>query len=114
MQRLHCLLNWGIRVESVDLQQVDVVGIKALERSIYSVEDSLARQTTLVCVVPELRQLLPILNGPQPWVLACVTEAFCKDNKLVARKLVLLNRFANDLFRDTIGVNISCDAVLAG
>jgi hypothetical protein len=98
MQRLHCLLNWGIWVESVDLQKVDVVGIKALERSIDSVEDCLARQTTLVCVVPELRQLLSILNGSQAWVLACVTVTFCKDNKLVARKIVLLDCFANDLF----------------
>jgi hypothetical protein len=31
----------------------------------------------------------------------------------VTGKLVLLDRFANDLFRDTIGVNIGCEDLLA-
>jgi hypothetical protein len=48
----------------MDLQKVDIVGIEALEGSIDSIEDGLARETTLVRVVPKLWQLLAVLNSP--------------------------------------------------
>jgi hypothetical protein len=54
MERLHSLFKWGIGVEAVDLKQIDVVGIKALEGGIYCIEYRLARKTTLVGIVPEL------------------------------------------------------------
>jgi hypothetical protein len=98
----------------MDLQKVDVVGIEALERSIDLIENGLARKATLICIVSKLRELLAVLNSPKTWVFARVTVALCEDDELVAWKLVLLNRFANDLFRDTIGVNISCGDASAG
>jgi hypothetical protein len=98
----------------MDLQKIDVVGIETLERSIDLIEDGLAWKTTLVCVVSKLWKLLAILNSPKAWVLARVTVALCEDDELVTRKLVLLDRFANDLFRDAIGVNIGCEITLAG
>jgi hypothetical protein len=63
MQRLHRLLKRSIRIETVDLQQINVLQVKTLERSIDSVEDSLARQTTLVDIVFQLGQLAAILYG---------------------------------------------------
>jgi hypothetical protein len=113
VQRLHCLLNRGMRIESMDLQKIDVVGIEAPERSMDLIEDGLAREPTLVCVVSKLRQLLAILDCPQTWVFTSVTVALCEDDELVARQLVLVDRFANDLFRDTVGVYISYASVLA-
>lgn len=39
MQSLHCLLDRRVLIESVDLQQVDVVRFQARERFIDGVED---------------------------------------------------------------------------
>lgn len=41
MQGTHSLLRWNILVETVDLQYIDVVRLKAAERLIYLKEDRL-------------------------------------------------------------------------
>ena len=109
MQCLHRLLDWSVVVESVDLQEIDVVGIEALQGGIDLVEDGLARQTALVGVVSELWKLRAILDCSQTWVLARVSVAFGEDDELMAGKFVLLDRLANDLFRDSVGVYVGCD-----
>lgn len=102
MKRLHSLLQWGVGIEAVDLQQIDIVGIKALEGGIYCVEYCLARKTTLVGIVPELWQLFAVLDCSKSRILAGVAVALCEDDELVAREIVLLDSFANDLLGDTI------------
>lgn len=90
----------------MDLQQVDVVEIEALKGGIDGVVYGCARQAALVGVVLELRQLLAVVDASQTWVLTYDAKAFGKDDELVAREVILLDRFADDLFGDAVGVDI--------
>ena len=44
VQGLHCFLDRRFLVEAVYLQQVDIVGLEALERSVHGVEDRCSRK----------------------------------------------------------------------
>jgi hypothetical protein len=63
----------------------------------------------LVGVVLQHRQLLAVVDTSQAWVFANNAEAFGEDDELVARKFVLLDRLANDLLGDAVGVDIGCE-----
>jgi hypothetical protein len=93
-------------VESVNLQKVDVFQVEAFEGCIDGVEDCLTRQTAVVCVVLELGELFGIVDAAQPRIFTHIAVALCEDDELLAREVVLLDRFADDLFRYTIRVDV--------
>ena len=82
----------------MDLEEVDVLEIEALERRVDSIEDGLARQASLVRVVLELGQLFRVQDASEAWVFADDAEAFREDDELVAGEVVFLDGFADDLF----------------
>lgn len=86
----------------MDLQQVDVVRVQSLEGLVDCVKYGSTRKSTLVGVVLDLRQLLGVLNSSELWLFADVAVAFCQDDQLLAGQIVLLDRSANDFFRDTV------------
>ena len=57
MEGFHRLLWLYCGVVSMDLQQVDVVGVQSLQACIYGIEDGLPRQTSLIDVVFGVLQL---------------------------------------------------------
>ena len=57
VQSFHSLLWLHSWVVAVDLEQVDVVGVQALQACIHGIEDGLSRKATLVDVVFRVLQL---------------------------------------------------------
>lgn len=51
VESLHNLLGWSLRIEAMDLQEVDVVGAETLQRRVDSVEDCSTAESVLVYVV---------------------------------------------------------------
>lgn len=51
VQRLHGLLDRYVDVETVDLQEIDVLEVQTLERCVDGVEDGLAGEADVVGVV---------------------------------------------------------------
>jgi hypothetical protein len=97
----------------MDLKEVDVVRVKTLKRCIHSIENGLSRKTTLVRVVCKLWHFFAIINSSQAWVFPYISEAFCEYDELVAWNIVLLDGFANDIFRNTVGIDVGYKQKLA-
>lgn len=88
MECLHRLLWWGIEVIAMDLQEVNIRCLQALERRVNLVEDSRTRKARLVHVF--LRVLYPGLShDAYTWVTASNKEALGEDYDLLARDIVL-------------------------
>ena len=113
MQRLHRLLDRRRRVEAVDLQEIDVVHLQALERSVDGVEDGRARKPALVGVVFELRHLGRVEDGSDLGLLAYVAVAFAEDGQLVPGQVVLFDGFGDELFGFAVGVDVGLEYLLA-
>lgn len=95
---LHGLLEWGSRVESMNLQKVDVVEVETLQRRIDGVEDGLSRQPALVRVVLELRHFFWIENSANRWILSDVAVAFGEDDQLFTWEVVFFDCLSDDFF----------------
>jgi len=110
MQRLHRLFKRGVRVETVDLQQIEVGCVQASEGGIDSFEDGRSRQATTVDVVFAQADGLTVCDAANARVLTYVAVAFAEDDQLVPGQLVLLDRFADDLLAYTVAVDVGLEA----
>jgi hypothetical protein len=63
-------------------------------------------RTRLVHIILRRSNLLWVENSPNVWFLANRSKALGKNNKLVARDVVFLDRLANDCLADSIGIDI--------
>ena len=107
VQGLHCLLNWGVRIIPVDLQQIDVIGAESFQTRINCLEDGCSAKTTAVNIVFALVHFLSIENTTNARCLANETIAFGEDDQFITWNIVMLDSFSDDLFRYTIGIYIS-------
>ena len=108
VERLHGLLGGSIRVEAVNLVEVDVRGVEALERTFHSVEDCGAREAHPVGVLPALAQGL-ILGWREDVVVVVLRgeeKAFGQDDDFVAGDLILFGILA--IFWAGRGVKEKC------
>ena len=106
VQRAHRLLDGDGAVEAVDLQQVEVRRVEAPQRGLDGGEDGLPREPGLVDVVFALLDLLAVGDGAHVGLLAHDAVAFGQDDELVAGEGVFFDRFADDFFRDAVGVDV--------
>lgn len=60
----------------------------------------------MVCVVLQLRQLFREVYAAQTGIFANCAAAFCEDGEFFTRKRVLFDRFADDFFRNAVGIDI--------
>jgi hypothetical protein len=89
VQSLHSLLRRGVgKVGPVDLEQVDIRGVKPLERGLNLIENRSTGETTLVDVIPVLQK---VRHGVCNLVDLVVgnTPAFGQDDETVTRYLKL-------------------------
>ena len=106
MQSLHRLLDRRMVVESMDLEQVHILNVHALEGGIDGVEDGCSAEAAFVHVVFRLCDFLTPHHSSHVWCLAYVAEAFAEDDQFSAFEVVLLYGFADDFFRDAVGIDL--------
>lgn len=106
VEGLHGLLERGVVVEAVNLEQVDVVGAQAAQRGVDLIEDGSARQVELVDVVLGGLVSVPLGVVPHLGLLAHAPVALCHDDDFLARDLVLAQRLAHNLLADPVGVHV--------
>ena len=106
MQRLHCLFDRHRVVEAVDLQEIDVRRVETRKRGVDGGEDGGAAEADVVCVVLELGEFVCVLDAAEARVFADGAEAFCQDGEFVAGDVELFDCFADDFFRDAVGVDV--------
>lgn len=108
MKRLHGLLERGVVVEAMDLEDIDVVGVEALERGVDLVEDGRAREVVLVDVVLGLLERLAVQEVAHVGLLAHAPEALGHDDDLLARDTVLLDGLADNDLAHALRVHVGC------
>ncbi len=91
----------------MNLQQVHVLNVHALQRGLNSREDRSSRQTALVDVILGLGDLLAVGDGANIGSLSNVTKAFGENDQLMARDVVLFDRLSNDFFAYAVGVDLA-------
>lgn len=106
VQRFHCLLDWCMRIESVYLKQVQVIGVQSLQAGIHSAENGCPRKTSLVHVVLRLSNPLSIHDAPDVRCFAYVAVTLGQDDELVAWDVEFLDCLGDYLFADAIGVDL--------
>lgn len=106
MQGLHSLLERGVIIKTVDLQQIDVVGVEAGERVVDLVEDRRARQEAAVNVVLGARERVAVQVVPHLGLLADPPVALGHDDHLVARDVVVLERPPHDPLARPVRVHV--------
>jgi hypothetical protein len=72
------------------------------------VVDRAGPHTRLVDIILGSFHLLWEENMSESWLFSNSSETFREDNKLLTWDVIFLDCFANDFFRDSIGVNIGC------
>ena len=110
VQRLHNLFPRCVTVQAVNLQNIDV-GTKALGALFNGVEDVLPAETNPVdhlAVVGRDRR-----DGEGRVFFVDAEVAFREEDDLVARDVVLLEGFADDLLGDAVGVDVGLDAIIS-
>jgi hypothetical protein len=110
VQGLHDLLSRCVTVQAVDLEHIDICA-ETLDALLDGIEDVLAAETNLV-------DHLAIVYRD-----GCDTEcriflvnaevALGEEDKLLARDVVLLDGFGDDLLRDAVGVDIGLEQLSA-
>ena len=107
MKRFHCLCNGRVRIEAVDLQEVDVCRLEPGERSLDLVEDRRTRQTRLIDIVPRISKLR-VVESSDSNVIECEEVALCEDNDAIPWDVILLQEVADDALRFAIGIRVRC------
>lgn len=107
MQSLHRLFYWDCFVETVDLEEVDVVRPQPFQGRIDGVEDALTRKASLIDIINSLVDILQS-EHVRLIALACRATALSADDKLMAWDLVLFDCFAYDTFGVTVAVDVRC------
>ena len=105
VQRLHGLLDGDRAVETVNLQQIDVIRLEAGEGGVHSLENALPREPAVVDVVDGLVDVLEGQSG-RFVVFAHGAAAFGADDEFVARDAVLLDGFGDYAFRIAVAVDV--------
>lgn len=103
VQSLHDLLSRCIAVQAVDLKHIDICA-ETLDALLDGIEDVLAAETNLV-------DHLAIVCGDRcdsecGIFLVDAEVALGEEDKLLARDVVLLDGFGDDLLGDTVGVDV--------
>ena len=106
MQGLHGLLNGDGLVKAMNLQEIDVRGTQPLQTPVDRADNCRSTQATLVNVVLGFVHRLAILHVNNVGFLADGSIAFGHDDKLAAWNVMFLDCLADELFGDTIGVDI--------
>jgi hypothetical protein len=106
VEGLHGLLQRGVVIEAVNLEQVNVLSAQAAQRGVDLVEDGGARQVELVDVVLGGLVRVPLGVVPHLGLLAHAPVALCHDDDFLARDLVLAQRLAHNLLANPVGVHV--------
>lgn len=106
MKSLQGLLDRGIVVKAVDLQEVDVWRVKTLQGRLDLVEDSGSAQAKLVLVVLGRLEGLSLQRVAGLGLLGNRSPALCEDDYLVAWDIVLLQGLADDLLAGTVRIDV--------
>lgn len=106
MESLHSLLDRHSVVEAVDLEQVEVRRVEALQRGLDLVEDGRPPQPVQVLVVLGRLEEVPLKDVAALGILGDGAVALAENDDLLPRNVILLQRFSDDLFAHTVRVNV--------
>jgi hypothetical protein len=105
VQRFHRLLHRNRRVESVDLQQIDIRGLQSLQTGVHRTKNGLSAQPTLIYVVLGVFHLW-VLDVEDGGFLADGAEAFREDDELLAGEVKFLDGFPDHDLGDAVRVHV--------
>ena len=101
MQRLHCLLDWGQGIESMDLKKIDIIQLQALQTRIHGIKDMFPAQPKSI----NISLPFPVIKLPAQGILEIVSVSvahgrpqFSCNDDILTTPIVLANCFAEDLF----------------
>lgn len=130
MERFHSLFDWGVRVKAMNLEEIKVVGVQALEGSIDRGKDRITGEsldtislclqtedkctqlwaigiiTVLVDVVLVWTDFIHISNASHTRLLAHWKEAFGEKYHLMARNVIFLQGFSDDFLRSAVRIDV--------
>lgn len=106
MKGLHRFFNRRIVVEAVDLEKVDIVGIKPFQRCLYHVEDCSPGQAVLINVILGLSYGITVEEMAHVGRLADTPKALGHDDDLLPRDAIFLDRLANNNLASTLRVGV--------